>query len=65
MIFGLSFATVSTLVIVPALLTLKFRFKDWLAARKRKRNGGNGHGKLKAGEVEAAVEAALAGTIQK
>jgi multidrug efflux pump subunit AcrB len=65
MIFGLSFATVSTLVIVPALLTLKFRFKDWRAARKSKRDGGNGHGKLKAGEVEAAVEAALAGTIQK
>jgi hypothetical protein len=63
MIFGLSFATVSTLVIVPSLLTLKFRFKDWWARKKGKTIGGNGGGNGRGGrnlqeEVVALVETA-------
>jgi multidrug efflux pump len=69
MIFGLSFATVSTLVIVPALLTLKFRLNDWRAQRRGKSEGGsasgstggNGRGKLKAEELTAAAQTAVAG----
>jgi len=30
MIYGLSFATVLTLIVVPAMLLLSFRFKDWV-----------------------------------
>ena len=35
MIYGLSFATFLTLILVPVLMLLSFRFKDWL---KRKGN---------------------------
>jgi multidrug efflux pump len=69
MIFGLSFATVSTLVIVPTLLTLKFRLKDWWARKRGKsaggNGGGNGHGKLEAEELAAATEAAVARTVER
>jgi len=61
MIFGLSFATVSTLVIVPALLTVKYRFKDWWARRRGKSTGGNGHGARRQQEEIIAVAEAVAG----
>jgi multidrug efflux pump subunit AcrB len=34
MIYGLSFATFLTLIIVPVLCLLSFRFKDWVKAKK-------------------------------
>lgn len=34
MIFGLSFATFLTLILVPVMMLLSFRLKDWLARRK-------------------------------
>jgi len=61
MIFGLSFATVSTLVIVPALLTVKFRFKDWWAQKRGKSTEGNGHGARRQQEEIIAVAEAVAG----
>lgn len=36
MIFGLSFATVLTLIVVPAMCLLAFRFKDWVKRTKAK-----------------------------
>jgi hypothetical protein len=60
MIFGLSFATVSTLVIVPALLTVKFRFKDWWGRKRGKSTGGNGHGARGQQEEIVAVAEAVA-----
>jgi multidrug efflux pump len=36
MIYGLSFATVLTLIVVPAMLLLSFRFKDWVKRMKVK-----------------------------
>jgi multidrug efflux pump subunit AcrB len=44
MIFGLSFATISTLVIVPAMLTLKFRILDRRGRKRGRTTGGNGNG---------------------
>lgn len=38
MIYGLSFATMLTLIVVPAMCLLSFRFKDWI---KRKKEGIN------------------------
>ena len=61
MIFGLSFATVSTLVIVPAMLTLKFRFLDRRARKRGRTAGDSGNGSREDGEqvpVAAAREAA-------
>jgi len=34
MIFGLSFATFLTLILVPVMMLLSFRLKDWLARKK-------------------------------
>lgn len=36
MIYGLSFATVLTLIVVPAMCLLAFRFKDWVKRTKAK-----------------------------
>lgn len=35
MIYGLSFATFLTLILVPVLMLLSFRFKDWLQRKKQ------------------------------
>jgi multidrug efflux pump len=37
MVYGLSFATVMTLVLVPTMLTLKFRFKDRMRTKQERR----------------------------
>ncbi len=36
MIYGLSFATFLTLIIVPVMMLLSFRFKDWLKKKREK-----------------------------
>jgi hypothetical protein len=37
MLYGLTFATVSTLVVVPAMLSLKYRANDSRAARRARK----------------------------
>lgn len=38
MIYGLSFATFLTLIVVPVMCLLSFRFKDWVAKKRNKIN---------------------------
>jgi multidrug efflux pump subunit AcrB len=38
MIYGLSFATVLTLIVVPAMCLLSFRLKDWIKKVRGKMN---------------------------